>query len=422
MTRPDAAAASCQDDTDPTSLTIDAAWRRISTAITPVTAAEQVATRDALNRILGEDIHARVNVPTSTNSAMDGYAIRAADLDPEGGARLQLRGKALAGHPFAGSVGTGDCVRITTGAPIPQGADTVVMQERVSVSGETVTVEPGQRPGQNIRQAGEDLAAGERVLAAGRRIGVPELGVLGSMGLAEVAVRRRLRVAFFSTGDELRGAGEPLGPGEIYDSNRYTLFAALQALGVDATDMGVVGDTPAALEEAFGQASEFADAIVTSGGVSVGEADYIKAILEKLGQVNFWKIAMRPGRPLAFGQLGRAWFFGLPGNPVSVVATWYQFVQPAVRHLAGESVVPHPAFRVRTTERLRKRPGRTEFQRGILERDTDGELVVRSTGNQGSGILSSVCAANCFIVLPHDSGPVPAGEYVEVQPLRGVLG
>ncbi len=422
MTGHDHPDPSCQDDSDPVSLSIDAAWERIRADIEPITTIERVATRHALNRTLAEDIHSQVDVPANTNAAMDGYALRGADLDASGAAVLSLRGKALAGHPFHGMVTPGSCIRITTGAPIPDGADTVVMQERTTVEGDQVSVASGQQPGQNVRQAGEDLARGQRVLARGQRIGVAELGVLGSMGLVEVPVFRRLRVAFFSTGDELRGAGEPLAPGEIYDSNRYTLYAALAALGVEATDMGVVSDTPEALEEAFGAAAGFADAIVTSGGVSVGEADYIKQILDELGEVNFWKIAMRPGRPLAFGNLGGAWFFGLPGNPVSVVATWYQFVRPALCHLMGEEISRPLTFRVRTAGRLRKRPGRTEFQRGRLQRDERGELVVSSTGNQGSGILSSVTAANCFIVLPHDSGPVAAGEYVEVQPLHGMFG
>ncbi len=422
MSTPPRQDPSCQDDNDPSSLRIEQAWARIRTDIAPIKGTERVATRDALSRILAEDIHSRVNVPSTTNAAMDGYAIRGDDLQADGSARLEMLGKALAGHPYSGQVTAGGCVRITTGASMPAGADTVVMQERATVDGGTVIIDAGQELGQNVRQAGEDLALGQRVLAAGQRVDVPELGILGSMGLVEVSVRRRLRVAFFSTGDELIGAGEPAGEGKIYDSNRYTLFAALQALGVEATDMGVVGDSPEALEQAFTEAASFADAIITSGGVSVGEADYIKQILNKLGSVNFWKIAMRPGRPLAFGRLRDAWFFGLPGNPVSVVATWYQFVQPALRHLSGQEITPPLRFRVRTADRLRKRPGRTEFQRGILRQDDSGELVVHTTGSQGSGILSSMSAANCFIVVPHDSGPVAAGEYVEVQPFHGVMG
>jgi molybdopterin molybdotransferase len=412
----------CDSDHDPNSLPVELAWQRIQTDIVPVSGRERVALRAALGRVLAEDIVSPLDVPAHDNSAMDGYALCAAQLPASGSVSLRRVGTALAGQPFTGRVGNGECIRIMTGAPVPAGADTVVMQENVRVAGDEIVIGCDEKPGQNVRRAGEDIARGQRVLAAGQSIGPAELGLLGSLGLVEVSVRRRLRVAFFSTGDELCGAGTPLEAGQIYDSNRYTLFAVLQRLGVEATDMGVVPDDPAALERAFAEAASFADAIVTSGGVSVGEADYVKQILERLGAVNFWKIAMRPGRPLAFGTIGKAYFFGLPGNPVSVVATWYQFVQPALRHLMGQSLHKPLSFRVRALHELKKRPGRTEFQRGILERAADGELVVRNTGSQGSGILSSVSQANCFIVLAHESGRVAAGELVEVQPFEGVMG
>ncbi len=413
---------SCQDDSDPSSLSMDAAWERIRNDIQPVGGIERLSVRQALGRILAEDIRSTVDVPAHDNSAMDGYAMRGADLPSEGTVSLRLAGTALAGHPFTGTVGPGECVRIMTGAPMPADSDTVIIQEHADQADQRVHIGSGHTPGQNVRRAGEDLRLGETVFTPGTRIGPAELGVLGSLGLVEIAVRRRLRVAYFSTGDELQSAGSPLEPGQIYDSNRYTLYAVLQRLGVEATDMGVVPDTPQALEAAFRDAAEFADAIITSGGVSVGEADFVKDILDKLGEVGFWKIAMRPGRPLAFGRIGRARFFGLPGNPVSVVATWYQFVHPALRRMMGQDIARPLSFRVRTLDRLRKRPGRTEFQRGILERLEDGELVVRTTGSQGSGILNSVSRANCFIVVPHDSGPVAAGDYVEVQPFEGVMG
>lgn len=413
--------ASCSDH-DSSALPLDIAWQRIVTDIRPLQGVERVSMRQALGRVLAEPIRSPLNVPAHDNSAMDGYALRAADLPEHGERAFRLVGAAFAGHPFAGQVGPGECVQIMTGAPIPAGADTVVIQERVRRDGDSVQVPGGEQPGQNVRRAGEDLAEGQVVLEAGQRIGPAELGLLGSLGLVEVAVWRRLRVAFFSTGDELRSAGSPLAAGQVYDSNRYTLYAMLQRLGVELTDMGVIADDPAALERAFTDAASFADAIISSGGVSVGEADHVKQILARLGRVNFWQIAIRPGRPLAFGTIGRAYFFGMPGNPVSVVATWYQFVQPALRRLMGQRLEPPLSFRVRTVCDLRKRPGRTEIQRGILERDASGELVVRSTGPQGSGILRSVSMANCFIVLPHDRGPVKAGEMVDVQPFEGIMG
>ncbi|MDN3519241.1 molybdopterin molybdotransferase MoeA [Aquisalimonas lutea] len=411
---------SCRDDHDPQSLPVAAAWERIRTELQPVRGVEQVAVRQALGRILAGAVHSTVDVPGHDNAAMDGYALRGQDLPAEDARDFRCVRTVLAGAPPGAELGPGECVRIMTGAPIPPGADTVVMQENVRADGDRVEVRAGEAPGQHVRAAGEDLARGSRVFAPGTRVGPAELGMLGSLGLVEVPVYRRLRVAFFSTGDELRTAGSSLEPGQIYDSNRYTLFAMLQRLGVEATDMGVVGDDPAALETAFTDAASFADAIITSGGVSVGEADFVKEQLARLGQVGFWKLAMRPGRPLAFGTIGQARFFGLPGNPVSVVATWYQFVQPALRRLMGENPQPPTTFRVRAAADLRKRPGRTEFQRGILRRDEHGELAVTTTGGQGSGMLHSVSLANCFIVLPHDAGNVTAGDYVEVQPFEGV--
>jgi len=415
-------AASCQDDSDPMSLTVDQAWDRILTDIRPVQGFERINVRRSLGRVLAEDVLSGIHVPASDNSAMDGYALRGADMPESGTATLTVVATALAGHGYDQPLKPGECVRIMTGAPMPEGADTVVIQENAERRGEhTVVIQPGTRAGSNVRYAGEDLRQGQRVLATGQRIGPAELGVLGSLGLIEISVHRKLRVAYFSTGDELRSAGTPLGPGQVYDSNRYTLHAVLEQLGVEATDMGVIPDDPAAMEQAFRDAASFADAVLTSGGVSVGEADHVKAILGRLGQVGFWKIAMRPGRPLAFGSIGRALFFGMPGNPVSVVATWYQFVQPALRQLMGETLEKPMRFRVRTAITLRKRPGRTEFQRGILAYGADGELSVTTTGSQGSGILSSVSMANCFIVIPHEASSIEAGDYVDVQPFTGIM-
>jgi len=411
---------SCADEFDPDSLPVDSALRRIETLIEPVTGLERVAVRAALGRVLAEEVKSPIDVPAHTNSAMDGYACRTGDLPGEGTRTLELVGTAFAGRPLARSVGPGQCARIMTGAPMPAGTDTVIMQEHAEAEGTEVRIGGGHSAGQNVRAAGEDIARGAVAVAAGRRIQPSELGTIASLGLAEVWVRRRPRVAFFSTGDELRGVGEVLGEGEIYDSNRYTLYGMLTRLGVELLDMGVVRDDREDTRRAFTEAAAVADAVITSAGVSVGEADYIKDTLDELGEVAFWKLAMKPGRPLAFGRVGNAWFFGLPGNPVSVMATFYQFVQPALRRLMGQTAVAPTRFRVPTATRLRKKPGRMEFQRGILERDPDGTLQVRSTGSQGSGILSSMSRANCFIILPTDSGPVEAGMPVDVEPFEGL--
>jgi molybdopterin molybdotransferase len=352
---------------------------------------------------------------------MDGWAVRGADLAADRETDLREVGTAFAGRKFDGEVRPGECVRVMTGAVMPHGTDTVVIQEVVRVAGDRVVVPPGQQTGQNTRRAGEDLALGRRVLRAGQPIRPAELGLLASLGLAEVAVRRRLRVAFFSTGDELASVGAVLKDGEVYDSNRYTIYGMLARLGVDVIDMGVVRDDPAALERAFTQAAAAADAIVSSGGVSVGEADFTRDLLGKLGEVLFWKIAMRPGRPMAFGRIGRAYFFGLPGNPVAVMVTFYGFVREALLALAGRTDdFALPVVRVPCATALRKKPGRTEFQRGIVERSANGEWAVRITGTQGSGVLRSMSEANCFIVLEHERGDVKPGDLVSVQIFEGL--
>jgi len=363
-------------------------------------------------------------VPGHDNSAMDGWAVRFADLATEGETTLTRIGESFAGRPYAGTVLPGSAVRIFTGAVMPVGADTVVMQERASEHAGNVTIAAGAvtKAGQNRRFAGEDLKRGQVVFHAGQPVRPAELGMLASLGINEVSVFRKLRVAFFSTGDELRSIGTPLAKGEIYDSNRYTLHGMLVRLGCDALDMGVVPDVPAELERAFATAAAAADVVITSGGVSVGEADFVKQLLDKLGEVLFWKIAMKPGRPLAYGRLGNAMFFGLPGNPVSVMVTFYQFVRDALLVMQGcRDVAPLPTFKVALAAPIRKAPGRTEFQRGVLARDAAGGLSVRTTGDQGSGILSSMSQANCFIVLPADCGNVEAGTMVDVQLLEGLV-
>ncbi len=416
------AQASCADDYDPNSMPVDKARAFIRRFLAPVTAAIRLPLRSALGRVLAEDVLSPVDVPAHRNSAMDGWAMRGADLRPEAETTLEEIGSAFAGRPFAGRVGPGQCVRIMTGGVIPEGADTVVMQERAKVSGKSVAFAAGQKPGQNVRQAGEDLKAGSLALRRGRIVRPAELGLLASLGIGEVAVFRPLRVAFFSTGDELKSIGTTLGEGDIYDSNRYTLYGMLARLGCELLDLGVVRDDPRLLEGAFATAAASADVVITSGGVSVGEADFVKEMLGKLGEVVFWKIAMKPGRPLAYGRIGGAHFFGLPGNPVSVMVTFYQFVRDALLALQGADPVPGvPTFPARCTQRLKKAPGRAEFQRGVVSRGADAGLEVRPTGEQGSGILKSMSEANCFIVLDEATGNVEPGALVQVQLLEGLV-
>ncbi|HST02320.1 MAG TPA: gephyrin-like molybdotransferase Glp [Usitatibacter sp.] len=413
--------ASCADDYDPNSMPVAKARAFIHQFLEPVRGTVRVPVRDAMGRVLAEDILSPVDVPSHRNSAMDGWAMRGADLAP-GEATLSEIGVSFAGKPFSGKVAAGQCVRIMTGGVVPEGADTVVMQERAKANGKSIAFAAGQKTGQNVREAGEDLKAGSLALKRGRIVRPAELGLLASLGIGEVAVYRRLRVAFFSTGDELKSIGTTLGEGEIYDSNRYTIHGMLTRLGCEVMDMGVVRDDPKALERAFADAGANADVVITSGGVSVGEADFVKAMLGKLGEVVFWKIAMKPGRPLAYGKVGAAHFFGLPGNPVSVMVTFYQFVRDAMLVLMGaDPVAPIPTFRATCTTRLKKAPGRTEFQRGILTQSADGTLSVKPTGEQGSGILKSMSDANCFIILGDDTGNVEAGTSVEVQLLEGIV-
>ncbi|MDA1117394.1 MAG: molybdopterin molybdotransferase MoeA [Proteobacteria bacterium] len=404
---------------DPDALHVDKARAAIRACLAPVAETERLPVREALGRVLAQDIVPAIDVPGHDNTAMDGYALRHADLGADQTV-LQEIGAALAGRKFSGTLGAGQCVRVTTGAVMPSGADTVVVQEVVQVHDTKVTVPPGQKRGQNVRYAGEDLKTGVPVLKPGQLLRPAELGLIASLGLGEVQVRRRVRVAFFSTGDELASIGKPLREGEVYDSNRYTLHGMLMRLGVEIQDLGVVRDDPAQLEAAFRQAAASADAIVTTGGVSVGEADYVKPMMAQLGEALFWRIAMRPGRPMAFGRIGNAFLFGLPGNPVAVMVTFYQFVREALLQLAGRTgECALPTFKVPAAEPMRKLAGRTEYQRGLMFRD-GGEWKVKTTGQQGAGVLRSMSEANCFIVLEHERGRVEAGELVQVQPFEGL--
>jgi molybdopterin molybdotransferase len=412
---------------DPEALPLEKAQAFIAALAEPVQAEESCALRDALGRVLARDIVSAIDVPAHDNSAMDGYALRGADLHAAAPTRLRIAGSGLAGQNFSGEVPAGACVRITTGAVMPPGLDTVVPQEFAQVGADGwLQVPPGAvRTGDHRRLSGEDLARGEAALAAGRMLRPADLGLLASLGLGEVPVRRRLRVAFFSTGDELRSIGEPLDPGCVYDSNRYTLWGMLQRLGIDALDLGVVRDDPEALRDTFARAAASADVVITSGGVSVGEADHTKRIMAELGEVLFWKIAMRPGRPLAIGRIGtgarQALLFGLPGNPVAVMVTFYALVRDALLCMSGATPQPLPLLRAASVAPMRKKPGRTEFQRGIVSRSVDGRWQVVLTGAQGSGILRSMSQANGMVLLHHAQGNVAAGDEVDVMPFDGLI-
>ncbi|PKO87303.1 MAG: molybdopterin molybdenumtransferase MoeA [Betaproteobacteria bacterium HGW-Betaproteobacteria-10] len=403
------------------SLTAAEARGRMLAEVSPIIGHEFLPLRAALGRILAADIIAPHDVPAHDNSAMDGYAICRDSLAGEGETRLKVVGSAFAGNAFSGQVGNGQAVRIMTGAVLPAGANTIVVQEVTRQEAGAVFIPAGQRLGQNIRRAGEDLAHGSVALAAGKRIGPAELGLIASLGIAEVDVKRRLRVAFFSTGDELTSIGKPLAPGQIYDSNRYTLHGLLTRLGAEIIDMGVVPDQPAALEATLAEAAQIADAIITTGGVSVGEADFVKEILAKLGEVKFWKLNIKPGRPMAFGKIGKAWLFGLPGNPVAVMVSYTQFALDALHRLSGLEPIPErPLLTVEAANPIKKQAGRREYLRATVAA-VDGRWQVKTTGNQGSGVLRSMSEANCFVVLPENCAGVQAGESVQVQLFEGLI-
>jgi len=408
-------------------LSVEQARAAISRNINPIVTTELSSLRAALGRVLAEDIISPINVPAADNSAMDGYALAGKVLDSDAPCRLNIVGGAFAGRPFIGSVDAGTCIAITTGALLPAGCDTVVPQELALDATATYVNLPAHAvpPGANRRLAGEDLQRGSIALTRGKILRPADIGLLASLGMADVPVMRRLRVAFFSTGDELRSIGETLEPGCVYDSNRYTLQAMLTRLGCEAVDLGVVRDDPEALEATLRRACVEADAVVTSGGVSVGAADYTRQIMAQLGAVDFWKIAMRPGRPMAFGRIASeghsAYLFGLPGNPVAVMVSFYMIARDALLYLSGAKVAPLPLLSVPTRTTIRKKPGRTEFQRGFLVPDEQGRAAVSLTGPQGSGILRSMSEANCMVVLPHDCGDVEAGQAVDVMLFDGLI-
>jgi len=416
---------SCLSSYDPDALPVRDAQRIIREFVAPLRSTEQVALRSALGRVLAADIISTINVPAHDNSAMDGYALRGEDLRADAPARLRVIDTVYAGRASSAVPAPGECVRIMTGGVMPAGCDSVVPQEFVTELDGVVSIAPGTiRPGDNRRFAGEDLKAGSPALQRGKIVRPADLGLLASLGVAEVPVQRRLRVAFFSTGDELRSIGQPLAEGCVYDSNRYTIYGMLTRLGCEIIDMGVVRDDPQALENALREACENADAIITSGGVSVGAADYTKQIMARLGDVTFWKIGMRPGRPLAFGRIqssGKsAFLFGLPGNPVAVMVSFYFFAREALLRMMGAEA-PLELVRARSVAAIRKKSGRTEYQRGVLSRGDDGLPEVRITGSQGSGILRSMSEANCMVVLHDEQGGVQGGEMVDVLLFEGLV-
>ena len=426
MTTIDQIAAALQGY-DPKALPAGHVNQFLARLVEPVTAAETVSVFAALGRVLAEDVVSPISVPPHDNSAMDGFAFDGAALRPGQPLTLQLaEGTAWAGTAWAGTAQPGQCVKIMTGAIVPPGLDTVVPVEFVKVEGNQVTVPPDvlQR-GDNRRLLGEDLMAGQPALRRGQTLGPAALGLIASLGLSQVSVVRRLKVAYFSTGDEILSLGEAPREGAVYDSNRYTVFGLLTRLGVEVLDMGVVRDEPAALEAAFRQAAREADAIITSGGVSMGEADHTKAMMKQLGDVAFWRIAMRPGRPMAVGRIAEqgksSVLFGLPGNPVAVMVTFLAFVRPALQRMMGCTDSEPVLLKARSAEALRKKPGRTEYQRGIVTRAADGTLHARTTGNQGSGVLRSMAEANGLIVLHHGQGNVAVGDEVDVMMFDGVI-
>lgn len=436
---------------DPQALSAERVNDFLARLVEPVTQTEDLGVFEALGRVLAQDVVSPISVPPHDNSAMDGFAFDSRQLRPGEPLSLRVAGTAFAGKAWAGTVGAGECLKIMTGAILPAGLDTVIPLEFVKTEGDRIVVPPGVvGAGDNRRLLGEDLMAGQPALRQGQTLGPAALGLVASLGLPTVKVFRRIRVAYFSTGDEILSLGETPREGAVYDSNRYTVFGLLTRLGVDVIDLGVVTDEPAALEAAFRNAAARADAIITSGGVSMGEADHTKAMMKQLGDVAFWRIAMRPGRPMAVGRIssphapplhgslppegarpasGRpdggpghsAVLFGLPGNPVAVMVTFLAFVRPALQRLMGADVQAPVLLQAHSAEPLRKKPGRTEYQRGIVTRAPDGTLSVRTTGNQGSGVLRSMVEANGLIVLHHGQGNVAVGDAVDVMMFDGVV-
>lgn len=413
---------SCTDIDEAGLIPVNEALSLIFADVQHASGYERIAIETASKRTLAETITAPFSVPAYANSAVDGYSICCADLSQGGTTRLEIVGEAYAGEPFAGTLSPGQCVRIMTGAMIPNKIDAVVMQEHAEKHQNTILIDDRHKPGQNIRKVGEDIRLGETILRPGRFLTPADIGLMASLGIAEVNVNRKLKVVIISTGNEIHSISQPLTPGTLYDSNRYLLLATLDRPDIEAINLGVHKDNLEDLIKTFQEASEYADVIISTGGVSVGAADYTKTALQTSGAIRFWKIAIKPGRPFAFGKINNCVFFGLPGNPVAVMVTFYQFVLPALEKMLGIKDKPiAPIFLAQTTEDLRKIPGRTEIQRGIIEQNAEGVWTVKATGKQGSGILRSMSLANAFIILDHDLPAVKAGEWIKVQPFTGLM-
>ncbi|MEH6736319.1 MAG: molybdopterin molybdotransferase MoeA [Shewanella sp.] len=406
----------------PTLLHPDQAIEQLLAQVEATQDTELVTLTQAIDRVLAEDLASSIDLPPFDNSAMDGYAFRFTDLAAsQDKTTLTLVGSSFAGHPFDGQVSPNSCIRIMTGAPVPVGFDTVQMQEKVQADDNQITIEHPHRLGANVRRRGEELLAGTKVLHKGITIRAAEMGVLATIGISQVRVTRKLKVAFFSTGDELRPVGSELAPGQIYDSNRYSIQGLLSKSHVDWVDLGVIADNKEAIRGAFKEAASKADMVLTSGGVSVGEADFTKQILSEEGQITFWKLAIKPGKPFAFGKIDNAIFCGLPGNPVSSMVTFYKLVLPILHKMQGLKPVKPLFCQAKLLTDIRKYPGRVEYQRGILSRNELGELEVAITGGQGSGMLTSMSLANCFVILDQFQGDTPTGTQVTVEPFNNVL-
>ena len=396
-------------------LSITAALERIKAAIHPVSETEKIALANALGRVLAASVYSPINIPHDKNAAMDGYAFYSTDIIPGQLFTLSLVGTSWAGRPFQGQLHAGQCIRIFTGAVVPPAADSVIMQEQVQADGHNIHFPAHTASGKNIREIGEDIKQGGLLCAHPKKLTAIDLGLLASAGIAELSVKRPVKIAFFSTGDELTALGQPLESGKLYDSNRYLLSGLLSDPNYQITDLGVIADNKQQLEECVVAAAKQHDVIISTGGASVGDADYVKEILERCGEIDFWKIAIKPGKPLAFGKIGGCYFFGLPGNPVAVVVTFQHIVAPALKQLSGAPTSTPLQLTATCTTALKKSPGRQDYQRGLLTQDTDGEFFVASSGRQGSNILSSMSRANCYIVLATECAGVVAGDKVRVQ-------
>jgi molybdopterin molybdotransferase len=408
---------SCHPQSGPRVLSLEQALDCILAHVAPVTGDEQILLKDCPGRVLCQNIYSPIDIPPDSQSSMDGYAFNSADLETDGVSRLTIVGTSWAGRPYTGTLKTAECVRIFTGALIPEKADSVVIQENVLRRAKSVEIPSRIRVRDNIRLRGNEHRQGALVLKKGKRLGPADIGMLASLGIAEIKVRRKPRVAFFSTGDELVSLDRQLQAGQIYDSNRYTLHGLLDAIGIEALDLGTVDDQDNVITDMLLEASRISDVVITSGGVSVGEADLVKPALEAIGQIEFWKIAVKPGKPLAFGQIDNAVFFGLPGNPVSVFVTFYQFVRPALLRMMGATIGKKVRLQARCASAITKVPGRLEFQRGTLKWTEHGKATVLPAGKQQSHNLSTMAASNCFIVLPAESDGAEEGDTVEVEPI-----